>query len=546
MRYLALATDFDGTLAHDALVPPALLRKLDRLRESGRRLILVTGRLLDDLVAALASLSIFDAIVAENGALVYEPASKRETAVAPPHSRELVSELTIRGVRPLEVGRSIVATRTPHENDVLAAIRDLGLELHVIFNKGAVMVLPSGINKATGLDTALRILGLSARNVAGVGDAENDIAFLQACECGAAVANALDSVKEAADVVLDGARGEGVAQLVDLILESDLRGYAPARRQVALATDDEMPVMFDPYLDGGWLVYGTSGSGKSKVVFGLVERLVEAGYQLLVVDPEGDYEAFGSAVVTGDAQRAPSIDEVERLLSNPTQTVVANLLGIPIDDRPDFGRELLGRLEPIRARSGRPHWIVLDEAHHVVPRGVMPASLLTSAPFNIMYLTVDPEHLAEPIGPTIARTIVTGENALGPGKGLEKGFFALRERDGEARVLRRIAPQTERRRHRRKYASGELAPEKSFYFRGPQGRLNLRAANLAIFTTIALGVDDETWLYHLRRRDISRWFKDAIGDEDLADATAAVESKSAGESRRAIVGEIEKRYTAPE
>jgi hypothetical protein len=51
--------------------------------------------------------------------------------------------------------------------------------------------------------------------------------------------------------------------------------------------------------------------------------------------------------------------------------------------------------------------------------------------------------------------------------------------------------------------------DKSFYFRGPAGNLNLRAQNLVLFNQMAEGVDDETWLYHLRRGDHSRWFREA-------------------------------------
>jgi hypothetical protein len=80
-------------------------------------------------------------------------------------------------------------------------IRDLGLELNII-TKGAVMVLPPNINKAAGLQAALAELKLSGHNVVGVGDAENDHAFLQSCGCAAAVSNALPMVKTSADIVL--------------------------------------------------------------------------------------------------------------------------------------------------------------------------------------------------------------------------------------------------------------------------------------------------------------------------------------------------------
>ena len=113
-------------------------------------------------------------------------------AEAPP--ARFVEALRARGVQPLSVGSCIVATWRPNEQVVLDVIRELGLDLHVTFNKGAVMVLPAGVNKGTGLRAALTELGLSTHNVVGVGDAENDHAFLSVCECSIAVANALPVV----------------------------------------------------------------------------------------------------------------------------------------------------------------------------------------------------------------------------------------------------------------------------------------------------------------------------------------------------------------
>jgi hypothetical protein len=114
--------------------------------------------------------------------------------------------------------------------------------------------------------------------------------------------------------------------------------------------------------------------------------------------------------------------------------------------------------------------------------------------------------------------------------------------------FRTAPPQAEHRRHVRKYATGELGEDKSFYFRGPAGRLNLRAQNLALFVQLAEGVDDETWLHHLRLKDYSRWFRAAIKDEALASAAASVEedsSSSPRESRSLIKAAIEQRYTLP-
>src|SRR5262249_40942878 len=114
---------------------------------------------------------------------------------------------------------------------VLDAIHELGLELQVIFNKGSVMVLPSGTNKATGLHVALDELGRAPRETVGVGDAENDHAFLAFCGCGGAVANALPLLKASADLVTAGARGAGVVELIDRLVANDLDGIVPHVRR---------------------------------------------------------------------------------------------------------------------------------------------------------------------------------------------------------------------------------------------------------------------------------------------------------------------------
>jgi hydroxymethylpyrimidine pyrophosphatase-like HAD family hydrolase len=195
MRYHALATDYDGTLAHDGLVRPDTLDALQRFRESGRKLILVTGRRLGDLKETFSELDdAFDLVVAENGALLYNPATKEEKVLSEAPSPDFVANLRRRGVSPLVVGRSIVATIDSEKEDVLEAIQELGLGLQVIFNKGAVMVLPSGINKATGLGHALRELAIAAENTVAIGDAENDHAFLGMCECSAAVDDAVSTL----------------------------------------------------------------------------------------------------------------------------------------------------------------------------------------------------------------------------------------------------------------------------------------------------------------------------------------------------------------
>ncbi len=566
MRYLALACDYDGTMAAGGMVAEETVSALRFLRSSGRRLVLVTGRRLDDLKALFPALELFDRVVVENGALLYRPQTREEEVLAEPPSPELVDALRSAGVSPLAVGRTIVATFSPHETVVLDTIRRLGLELQVIFNKGAVMVLPSGTNKASGLVKALAELELSTHNVAGIGDAENDHAFLAACECGIAVANALPMLKERADLVTQGDHGAGVVELVRRLAENDLEDVPLPRHLLALgARDDGTPVTLAPY-GINVLLAGTSGSGKSTFATGLLERLRAAGRQFCIVDPEGDYPSLPDAVVLGGPENVPTAEEVLDVLARPEQDAVVSLLGVPLEQRPVFFERLLTRLMEMRARTGRPHWIVLDEAHHLLPASWDKAhGLMPQTPHGLLFVTVHPNKVAESALQTIDTVVAVGQAwgetmrsfadaaSLAPPPtdegDLETGQVALWDVHGGEPpfVFRAAPPRSERKRHVRKYAAGELRPDKSFYFRGPEGKLNLRAQNLQLFLQLAEGVDDETWMHHLRAGDYSRWMREAIRDEALADEVSEVE-RSGGdpaETRQRVQKVVEDRYTAP-
>jgi hydroxymethylpyrimidine pyrophosphatase-like HAD family hydrolase len=564
MRYVALASDYDGTLATDGRVTDDALEALKRLKATGRRAILVTGRILDDLLRVFDP-EAFDAVVAENGALLYLPAEKERRALTKPPPEDFAAALDARGV-PLSVGEAIVSTWEPNETHVLEVIRELGLELQVIFNKGAVMVLPTGVNKATGLLEALHELGLSPHNTVGVGDAENDHAFLSLCECSVAVANALPMLKQNADLVTDKDHGAGVIELIDRLLEDDLAALESTTRHDLPLGDvagGDGEVRIRAYGETV-LLSGPSESGKSTITGGFLERLGEAGYQFCLLDPEGDYETLEGVLIAGHKDQPPTVDEVMRLLKEPNQSVVVNLMGMPFDDRPDFFESLLPRLVEMRTKVALPHWLVIDEAHHHVPSGPGREPVLGPGDLgSCLLVTVHPDHLDRRILAAVDVIVTTGD----PSPTL-KGFTkAVGEQppqeiptpdQGEAVIWRRgggppqvfkiVPAKVERRRHLRKYAEGELPDDRSFYFRGPDGRLNLRAQNLSLFMQLANGVDDETWSHHLSRGDYSSWLRNGIKDEDLADQARKIEeddSLSPKESREMLGALIAERYTLP-
>jgi phosphoserine phosphatase len=566
MRYLALAADYDDTLATSGKLSPGVEAALARLRQSGRRVVLLTGRTFEELVSVCPKLEQFDFIVLENGAVTHSPSTRTTSVLCRPVAPELTLHLARRGVEPLIEGRAIVATRRPHEIAVLETVRDLDLDLHIGFNGAAITILPSGVNKGTGLTAALREIGLSVHEVVGVGNAANDHSFLELCECAVAVDNAVAAIKERADFCTRGAAGSGVEELIDELVSTDLSKRAPggAGEAVVLALrEDGSETTFPPY-GHNIFISGPSGAGKSTFATGLIERLMARRYQLCIIDPEGDYSTLDEIITVGSRVRAAQMDEIFERLRDPEANVVINLLGFPLQERPDFFAQLFPRLQAMRARTGRPHWIVIDEVHHLLPAnwGLAPATLPQRLGETVLI-----SHRPREVAPAILSLVDTAV-AVGPGP---EGTFAefaaalridppafpgqFEPRRGTAVIWQRTAAtdpfvakvipaRSERLRHLRKYAEGNLG-HRSFFFRGPGHRMNLKAQNLVAFCQLAEGVDEDTWLHHLRERDYSAWLGRVIKDEDLAREVAAIEQAShlaSTESRRMVCDAIDRRY----
>jgi len=230
LRWQAIAADYDGTLANEGRVAKDTLRMLQRVRESGRKIVLITGRELESLQSVFTQLDVFDLIVAENGALLYHPSTGEEKLLGKILPVAFVERLRQSGAHPLSVGRGIVATVRPYEAAVYGAIHDLGLDLQVIFNRESVMTLPVGVDKSTGFRAVLAELGLASASVVGFGDAENDFAFLSLCGFSVAVANAIPSLKERVHLVTSGEDGAGVVEVLQKLLTTENSLESPKPR----------------------------------------------------------------------------------------------------------------------------------------------------------------------------------------------------------------------------------------------------------------------------------------------------------------------------
>jgi HAD superfamily hydrolase (TIGR01484 family) len=307
MRYYLVALDFDGTLAEDSLVPDSTVEVLERLRKSGRRLVMVSGRRLTPLLELCPWIKLFDRLVVENGAVLYNPATaeKKILATAPPP--ELVPRLRAEGVARIEAGDVVVATWRPHETAALHVIQELALDLQITFNKDAVMLLPSGCNKATGLRAALEELKIAPLNTIAVGDAENDEAMLRMVGVAVAVDNALEPVKRICDIVTAAPRGAGVSEVCEQILANDLADVPLQRpRDVVIGELLDGAPLAIPLHAGCVLVTGGPAAGKSRLAFRFLEQLQSHEAQVCIIDPEGDYGDIDGSIAIGTVERAPT------------------------------------------------------------------------------------------------------------------------------------------------------------------------------------------------------------------------------------------------
>ena len=301
-------------------------------------------------------------------------------------------------------------------------------------------------------------------------------------------------------------------------------------------------------------------AGKSTAVTALLEQMHELRFQFCVVDPEGDYDELSGAVVIGDSKSPPRVAEIVELLEKPEVNVVANLLAIDTEDRPTFFAGLLPDLVKLRSKTGRPHWLVIDEVHHCLPAEWKRAPITVPKELSaVVAIAVSPDAVSREFLELVSTVACVGEDALDAfgkfcsalGRSApvlptpKSNLVQVLTRDGSLRVIAGITPKKKQKRHARKYAEGELSDDRCFYFRGPDAELNLRAQNLATFVQLAEGVDDKTWVHHLRAGDYSRWFREEIKDADLASEASEVEvddERTPQESRRRMREIIERRY----
>lgn len=365
MKIHAIALDYDGTIAYQNVIDPAVRDAIAAARAAGIVVLLVTGRILEDLRRVAGDLHFVDGVVAENGAVIHFPANGHVSTMAPRIPDGFTTELRRRGI-PFGPGECLVDADTNDALRLLEVIRDLQLPLVLIFNGDRVMAVPQGTSKATGLQNALTMMRLSPRNTLAIGDAENDHELLRLAEIGVAVEWGSTALQGAADIVLAGTGTRAVAAYIRQLGESGQLPASPrARRRLVLGNTDDGREFSLAVRGRNIVIAGDERADRSWAAGVLCEQLIVHGYSLCVIDDKGDYASLeglpGVSILGGD-DSLPDPHELQRALKHPDRTVTIDLSRSSHEEKVRYIREALPAVNALRKTMGVPHRIVLGEA----------------------------------------------------------------------------------------------------------------------------------------------------------------------------------------
>lgn len=522
MRFLnVVALDLDGTVSIDGSPHPDTMDAIDAARLSGLTVILATGRIQAELEAEFPGLTDhFDALVLENGAVVVS--GGRARALTPPLDPGLDQLLDERGV-PFRRGKVLRALDGAFAPEAVRAVNELGLDHQVVHNRGAAMVLPAGVTKGTGLVAVLADARRSPHNAIGVGDAENDLALLDAAEVGIAVPDSVPSLLRRADVVLERGPGNGIPALLRSDLLDGTASLCPTRHWVAVGFFDDDRAARVPGSQATVLVSGPPCSGKSYLAGLLAEQWMSAGYVVLVIDPEGDHAVLAELPNVQLVEMSPNGPEPVELLTTLTQaldSVVLDLSSLAPPARAEYVRRLLPATEAARVAYGLPHWVILDEAHLGGDPSGTPVRPVFGPGYVLASYQLDQiSHLIREDEPATVLVTHPPEQALGAMAPRRATLTSPTERERPFTVGQR---RTAHVRHEHKYITQPLPSDRRFYFRTLSGK-PLVASTIPEFRTAIRKCETESLGFHIDRGDLSRWVTEILADAELGTQLARIE-----------------------
>jgi len=566
VKLSVLALDYDGTIARGDQLDPAVREAIAEARTRGVIVLLVTGRILEELQRVAGDLHFVDGVVAENGAVVHFPDSGHTSLLAPPISEEFLAQVRQRRIAAVP-GQCLVDAAAADAGRLLEVIQGLELPLVLLFNRSRVMTLPQGVSKATGLHVALNMLRLSARNTVAIGDAENDHPLLQLAELGVAVEWGSPVLRSAADLVLPGSGPPAVADYIRQLARGGRLPLAPkARRRLRLGYTEDGREFSLAVRGRNVLITGDAKSGKSWVAGLLCEQLILHGYSMCVIDPEGDYrslEALPGVAVLGGEDPPPTPRELHRALRYPDRSVVIDLSHVAHDTKIDYIRSILPAINVMRRRTGLPHRILLDEAHYFLHdadahdlldldtngytvvtycASRLPKELLAGSEVMLVTCESNPAEIdalcrrceaCQAVENARSRWSALAHLAVGQAVALP----VTEESGGELKMFtigQRLTPHV---RHREKYVDVPVTESRAFQF-AANGGPPRRARTLRQFVDTLETTSAGSLAPYVRRGDFSRWIAEVFGDNALADELRQEEQRFRTSLDNDVVPEI--------
>ena len=550
MKFGVLALDYDGTIAREGVLDPEVRSAIAEVRARGITVVIVTGRILEELEQVAGDLHFVDAVVAENGAVLwFANGHSRQLANSP--SNRFLQKLERRGLQ-YKVGECVVELEATTAPEVLAVIRELELPLVLLFNRSRLMVLPQGVSKGAGLRESLATLRMSVHNAIAIGDAENDHNLLAACELGVAVSWGSQVLQQAADEVL---YGNGPSAVGDYIRQAAETLRLPPEKigqhRLSLGTAKDGRELTLAIRGLNTLVAGDPRSGKSWVTGLMCEQLILQGYSVFVIDPEGDYrtlETLPGVVVFGGDDPPPELPDLARVMRHPDMSVVLDLSHASYQEKMEYMKSLLPMLAAIRRATGLPHRIVIDEAHYFLHEPNVGELLdLTLEAYTlvtyrltdlhpklrdameciIVKRTTEPRESQTLAGMLKARGCTSsamGDLASLP---IEEAVLmpGMRETGGKCVEFTLLPRLTSHVRHKAKYLDVQLLVEQGFSFTDGRGTVAGPARTLKEFLSLLDQVSSTVVSEHARRGDFSRWVAEVFHDHALASEIRKVEQR---------------------
>jgi len=571
MKFGVLALDYDGTIAQDGILDPDVRSAIAEVRRRGIAVIIVTGRILAELEQAVGDLHFVDAVVAENGAVLW---------FANGHSRQLANTISVQflqelGKRGLEfkAGKCVVELDAGAATETLEIIRQMELPLVLLFNRSHMMVLPQAVSKGAGLREALATMRLSVHNALAIGDAENDHDLLASCELGVAVSWGSRRLQQAADEILEGSGPPAVAPFIRQFAENlRLPPEKIGQHRLSLGTAEDGHEITLAIRGLNTLIAGDPRSGKSWVAGLMCEQLILQGYSVCMIDPEGDYrtlESLPGVVVFGGEDPPPELPDLARVLRHPDMSVVIDLSHAAQSEKINYMKSLLPMLAAIRRNTGLPHRIVIDEAHYFLHESNVMELLdldlgaYTLVTYRLADLHPDLRNAIECIlvkritAPHELETLARILQAKGSGTSITSHFASLAmeeavllpgmgETGGQCVKFKLFPRLTPHVRHKAKYLDVQLLEDQGFWFTEGGKTVAGPARTLKIFLALLQVAPTPVLIGHAQRGDFSRWIANVFHDHALASEIRKMEQRAQHSHNhdltKAIANLIHERY----